>query len=415
MSPDRNIQQDPHAPGFYRDPSSRYRDWHRIAGPIWWQDFDFWCLKGFDEVDAALRDRRLKRLEPAPPITSADIPAHAACISPSWPAHLGAFTRTERFSLLALEGSAHARLRRRVATAFTSRRIESLESIIRSIAHDAVDRVAEHDTVDLLSFWAAPIPVIVIARLLGVPEDECDQLLEWSHAMVRVYTLTQTRAEEDAAEDAAAAFEKRILSLVTERRQSPRDDLISELCSLRGEDHLGDAEIVSSVILLLNAGHEATVHQLGNAVHTLLEQTHTEIPRWFGSNKQLDATVQELGRYRTPLHLFIRYAQEDIALGSDVTLKRGERLGLLLGAANHDPIRFTEPARFNPDRDDGATIGFGAGVHYCLGVQLARLEIGIALQVLFERLPQLALAEIPVVADTWHFHGLERLLVRPHG
>jgi unspecific monooxygenase len=397
------ISQDPHDPAFYRDPAACYRTWHIHPGPFWWQEYGFWCLKDFGAVDAALRDRRLKRLAPA---------EGGGCLAPQWPGHLKAFARTEQYSLLALENAAHARLRRYVAATFSSRRIIQLESTIRTVAHEAVDRVAELDTAELLE-WARHIPVVVIARLLGVPEEEGGQLLAWSNAMVRVYTLTQSRAEEDAAEVAAAAFERYLLDIVAKRRTRPGDDLISELCSLADRDRLSDAEIVSTAILLLNAGHEATVHQLGNAVVTLLE--HEGAHHWLDTPERRKSTVQELSRFRTPLHLFTRYAQEDMSLGHGVTLKRGEQLGLLLGAANHDPARFAKPWQFNPERTDGGNVSFGAGVHYCTGVQLARLEIGIALQVLFERLPHLALAEPPEVSDTWHFHGLERLRVHPHG
>lgn len=333
-------------------------------------------------------------------------------MAPVWPAHMNAFARTEAHSLLALEGDAHTRLRRYVAATFSSRRIAQLESTIRTVAHEAVDRLAEQTTADLLE-WARHIPVVVIARLLGVPEAHGAQLLSWSNAMVRVYTLTQSRADEDAAEAAAEAFEHYLMDLVSKRRTHPLDDLISELCTLTGDDHLQDAEIVSTAILLLNAGHEATVHQLGNAVVTLVE--HKAVASWFDTPDKRAGVVQELGRYRTPLHLFTRYAQQDMSLGHGITLKRGEQVGLLLGAANHDPARFVDPWRFDPDRKDGATLGFGAGVHYCTGVPLARLEIGIALQVLFDRLPQLTLAEPPLVSDTWHFHGHERLRVHPHG
>lgn len=369
-------------------------------------------------MDQALRDKRLKRLEPASPDTARSAPQDSAlggCRAPEWPAHLTAFARTERHSLLALEGSAHTRLRRRSALAFSSRRSNALAESIRDVAHQAVDTVASQATADLLPLWASQVPVTVIARLLGVPDDQREQLLTWSHAMVRVYTMTQSRAEEDAAEAAAAAFESCLLEIVRARRKAPLDDLISDFCALSGEDTMSDEEIVSTAILLLNAGHEATVHQLGNAVVTLLEHPQLNPATLLATTDSTTRTVQELGRYRTPLHLFTRYAQQDMDIGHGVHLRRGEQLGLLLGAANHDPKKFAAPWTFNPIREDGANLGFGAGVHFCLGVHLARLEIGIALQVLFERLPKLTLAEPVSVSDTWHFHGLDSLLVHPHG
>ncbi len=411
-TPEQTLVQDPASPQFYENPAAHYREWHQRGGPLWWDQLGVWCLTSYDDVNAALRDRKLKRLAPGDGDN---------CRIPEWPLRLKAFARTERYSLLALEGPAHARLRRCAAKAFGSHRIAALEADIRAIAHTAVDAVetahadSSGENIDLLALWASPIPVTVIARLLGVPEDEGPQLVAWSNDMVRMYTLAPRPADMAVAENAAAAFETRLTALVRDRRRQPRSDLISDLCAPTSDgEYLEDEEIVSLVILLLNAGHEATVHQLGNAVVTLLQHPTLDRQALFEDPASRDRVVEELGRYRTPLHLFYRYAQQDMTLSTGVKLHRGERLGLLLGAANHDPARFDAPWRFDPYRRDVATLGFGAGVHYCLGVHLARLEMGIALEVLFSRLPQLALAGTPEVSNTWHFHGLKQLQVYAH-
>jgi len=190
-----------------------------------------------------------------------------------------------------------------------------------------------------------------------------------------------------------------------------------------------DNEIVSIAILLLNAGHEATVHQIGNAVHSLLKSDSTDrldsmtqtidgngqlknrnIARWLDS-QHIDNTVTECLRHDAPLHLFTRYAQQDFMLGESITLPAGEQVALLLGAANHDPRRFSEPAMFWPERVDSAYVSLGAGIHFCVGAALARLEITVALRVLFERLPQLQLAATPNRQDNYHFHGFKSLPV----
>ena len=411
---DRTCHQDTSARPFIDDPWALYRQLHASPGPVWWSGYGFWCLKEHAAVNAALRDRRLARLPPPADACSATLPDTPPATPPTWPPHLSRFAASERHSLLALEGRAHTRLRKFVTRAFMSRQVMRLEPGIRRLAHQRLDALVAgagaDRRADLLAGYAVPIPVTVIARLLGVPDEEIDALRHWSTAMVKVYTLTQTRAEEDEAERAAGEFIDRIERLIAERRLAPRDDLVSHLLALRAKpDPLLDAEIVSTAILLLNAGHEATVHQLGNAVLTLLEPDRPSPAELFDTSERTAASVQELTRFRAPLHLFIRYAQEPLTLPGGIDIGAGERVGLLLGAANRDPARFAEPDRFDPTRKDGGSLAFGAGAHYCLGVQLARLELGCALQVLFERMPQLRLSGTPRFADTFHFHGLERL------
>ena len=399
----RRVRQDPRERAFFDDPWRLYARLHAVGGPLYWEDYGMWCLAGFRAVDAALRDRRFRRLPPE---------GHE---SPPWPPHLAAFAALEAHSLLALEPPAHTRLRKLVNRAFVGREVRRLAPGIRALARERLERIAGDGGAELLAAWATPIPVTVIARLIGVPEEETDALLAWSHAMVRVYTLTQTRAEEDAAEAAAVAFRERLLALIAEKRRRPGEDLVSHLLALRGPERpLADEEIVSVAVLLLNAGHEATVHQLGNAVRTLLSRGADAPPAGalFATPERREASVAELLRHDAPLHLFVRHAQEEVALGHGVTLARGERVALLLGAANRDPARFERPDAFEPGRADAGHVTLGGGIHYCVGAQLAKLELGLALEVLFERLPGLRLDGEPRCRDSYHFHGLEALAVR---
>ena len=173
---------------------------------------------------------------------------------------------------------------------------------------------------------------------------------------------------------------------------------------------LNEDELVSSTILLLNAGHEATVHQTGNAVRTLLGQGG-DLRRFFATPEATTATVEECLRFDAPLHMFTRYAYEEMDAGDGAIVRQGEQIGLLLGCANHDPRAFAGPDRFNPGRTDQKNVSFGAGIHFCIGAPLARLELQVALKVLFDRLPRLRFAEKPRYRDTYHFHGLETLRV----
>ena len=250
----------------------------------------------------------------------------------------------------------------------------------------------------------------VIAELLGVPTDMTDQLLRWSHAMVAMYQFNTSRAVEDAAVEATLAFSEFMRVHVDERRAAPRDDLLSHLIAAeQSGETLSTDELITNAILLLNAGHEATVHGIGNAVNILL-QHNCDTNALFANAATTTATVEELLRFAPPLHMFTRYALEDLEYGGQ-TFEQGEQVGLLLGAANRDPQRFDTPDRFWPERPDGGHVSFGGGIHFCVGAPLARLELQIALPVLFERLPALKLAETPEFADRYHFHGLKQLEV----
>jgi cytochrome P450 len=219
---------------------------------------------------------------------------------------------------------------------------------------------------------------------------------------------------EDAAEAATVAFSDFLRSHVADRRRRPADDLISHLLATQAAgDRLSEDELIGTCILLLNAGHEATVHAIGNSVKTLLEQG-TDPRAAFAGPEATEATVEECLRFDPPLHLFNRYAQEDLEVAG-VELRRGAALAVVYGAANRDPARYPRAEAFDPTRPaqgvGAAHAAFGGGIHFCLGAPLARLELQLSLPILFERLPGLFLAEAPRYRDTYHFHGLEALPV----
>ena len=390
----KGLSQSPTDPGFVQNPYPFYER-VRKAGPFFhWRDYGLTCTGSFAAVNAIFRDRRFGR----------EVPAELA---PELPAHLAPFHAIEAHSMLELEPPRHTRLRSLVLRAFTSRRIAALAPEIAVLAEDLAAGFPD-GPFDLLAAFAAPLPVSIIARLLGVPEEMAPDLLRWSNAMVGMYMANRTREREDRAAAAALAFAAFLRGYVEERRARPADDLITHLIAAEEKgERLSSDELISTCILLLNAGHEATVHTFGNGVKALLE--HRTPPEALGI-AQIERTVEEILRFDPALHMFTRWAYEDVEVMGQ-SFRRGDRVGLLLAAANRDPGQWERPATFRPERPAMPLATFGAGLHFCVGAPLARLELQIALPILFQRCPGLRLSEPPTYADVYHFHGLGRLMV----
>jgi cytochrome P450 len=392
----RSVQLDPRDAQFYENP---YPYYHRIRAevPVFkWEQYGHWCFSRYEDVNALLRDRRFGRqilhVATAEELGMAEIPPH-----------LKAFYDFEQHSLLELEPPVHTRLRGLINRAFLSRQVERLRPKIVSLSNRLIDDFEAKGEVELLRAYATPIPVQVICELLGAPTDMADQFLKWSHDHVAMYMAKRDRAIEDRAVKAVLEFSAYMRALIAERRKNPKDDLLSELVKAETEGQkLSENELITTAILILNAGHEATVHSIGNGVKALLERGI--------SGPITENLIEEIMRFDAPLHMFTRYALEDMEYAG-VRLKKGETVGLLLGAANRDPARFAEPDVFNPMRDPNPHVSFGAGIHFCIGAPLARLEMLIAFEVLFARLPKLRLEDTPHYKDVYHFHGLEELRV----
>jgi len=387
------ISQSPLAESFVQNPYPTY-DRMREAGPLfYWKDYGFFCSAQYSVANELLRDRRF----------AAELPADLA---PPVPDHLEAFYAFESRSILAIEPPNHTRIRALLTRAFTSRRINAMAADVQALSRDLVARFPV-GKFDLLPAFAEVIPVTVICRLLGVPTEMAPQFLTWSHDMVAIYQARRDRALEDRTEAATVAFMNYIRSYVAKRRKAPKDDLISELIAARDEgERLTEEELVTTCILLLNAGHEATVHSLSNGVKTLLE---TGV-RFGNSDRENLKIIEETIRFDPPLHMFTRHALEEVSVAGH-SFRRGEEVGLLLAAANRDPAQFEHPDRFEPTRNNARQLAFGAGLHFCIGAPLARMEMLNAMPILFASCPELALAETPVYANRYHFHGLERLMV----
>ncbi|WP_170330218.1 cytochrome P450 [Ruegeria arenilitoris] len=388
----KTLTQSPLDQDFVQNPYPFY-DRARAEGDfVFWDEYDKVAAVSHRAVQTLLKDRRFGREAPAE-------------LKSLGPAHLKAWLVTEENSLLEVEPPRHTRIRSLVVRAFTSRAITALEPFIHDLSHRLIDSFPDAPF-DLLNAYCTQVPVKTICRLLGVLEDMSPDLLHWSHAMVAMYQAGRTRQTEDAAEAAAKDFTAFLDDYIRQRRSDPRDDLITRLIAAEEDgEKLTHDELIATCILVLNAGHEATVHSLGNGVKTVLQLGLD--PTGYAPDK----LVEEILRYDPPLHMFMRYAYEQAELFGH-TFKRGDEVALLLGAANRDPSVWAEPDRFDPTRPIVTNASFGGGLHFCVGAPLARLEMRIALRILLDRCPDLRLTADPEYSNTYHFHGLTRLMVQ---
>jgi cytochrome P450 len=272
-----------------------------------------------------------------------------------------------------------------------------------------LEPLVERGRMELLRDFAQPYSIGLICRMLGVPTDRQNDLLAWSHAMVKMYEFDTTEAQAVAADTAAAEFRDYVLDLIDARRSTPRDDMVTALVEARVDgERLSDAEIVSTIVVLLNAGHEATVNTLGNGLPALLRHPG-EWARLVDGEVTPAAAVEELIRWDPPLQLFERWVLEDVEVAG-TRIPRGRRVSMLFGAANRDPRVFPEPGRLDIARANAAEhIGFGGGIHVCIGAPLARIELEAGLGALVERSPGLALCADPRRNQAFVIWGYEEV------
>ena len=388
---------DPLDPAVLADPYPTFAA-GRAAGRVAWSAaLGTYVTFGHAEADAVLRHRGLGRLW-----------------TPRWPGEpLAAYTLLHVHSMLENEPPTHTRLRRLVAAGFGRRQVERLRgrvaAIAAGLARDVRDAGADGSTVDLLPLYAEPLPVAVIAALLGVPDADRGLLRPWSNAIVKLYEPAPPPAARAAAEAAAAEYVAYVRELVALRRRSPGDDLLSDLIAVRDADgaRLSEDELVATAVLLQMAGHEASVNVVGNGTYALLTHPAERARLTPGG---VPAAVEELIRYDSPLQLFERTATVPVEIGG-VTVEPGEKIAALLGAANRDPAVFADPDRLDLARSPNPHLGFGAGIHFCLGAPLARVELQAALATLVTDLPGLALAAGPARHPTFTHRGLATLPV----
>ena len=384
-----SIRFEPSDPDFLHDPYPTYARLRDEAPVLWHEPWGAWVLTRYRDVDRLLRDRRLGRVmegvEKRPPD-----PAHAP------------FDRIQAGSLLEIEPPDHTRIKQVVHDVFTPRHVralgERIEALCRRQADALAERVEAEGEADLITVFAEPIPVTVIAELLGVPEEDRHLLLPWSKDIIGMFEPERTPESEAAAARAADAFARYLRELVAIKRRDPGEDLITRMTRVHDADptQLSEDELVANGILFLNAGHEAVVNVLGNGMRALLAHEE-QLDRVRGDAGLVPTAVEEMMRYDTPLQFFERFVTEPMRFEADDGTVHdwpaGTKLALYYASANRDPAIFSDPGRFDVGRDPNPHLAFGLGIHYCIGAPLARLELRHAVGALLARFPSLRIAQ----------------------
>ncbi|WP_030734309.1 cytochrome P450 [Streptomyces sp. NRRL S-31] len=392
---------DPWDPAFVADPRPAYAALRARGRVIRYEPTDQWLVPHHADVSALLRDRRLGRSY-RHRFTHEEFGR-----TPPPPEHEPFHTLNDH-GMLDLEPPDHTRIRRLVSKAFTPRTVERLAPYVHALADDLVGALVRDGGGDLLTDLAEPLPVAVIAELLGIPEADRASLRPWSADICGMYELNPSPETARRAVRASEEFSAYLRELIAARRADPGEDLISGLIAAHDEgDRLTEQELVSTVVLLLNAGHEATVNATVNGWYALFRHPG-QLAALRADHSLVPTAVEELLRYDTPLQLFERWVLDDIEIDG-TTVPRGAEVALLFGSANHDPAVFADPARLDLARADNPHISFSAGIHYCVGAPLARLELAASMTALLRRAPTLSLAAEPRRRPNFVMRGLEGL------
>jgi cytochrome P450 len=395
----------PHSRAFAADPYPAYEELRAAGRAHFYEPTRQWLIPHYDDVNALLRDRRLGR-------TYLHRFTHEDFGRTAPPPELDPFTVLNDNGLLDLEAPAHTRVRRLVARAFTPRRVAELAPTVQRLAAELVTALRSDGGGDLHARVAEPLPVAVIAEMLGIPASDRGRLRPWSAAMTGMYELNPGQDAARAAVTASEEFSGYLRELIAARRTDPGEDLISALIAVHDDgDVLSEQEMISTCVLLLNAGHEATVNT--TTLGWLALFRHPGQLRILQDDpSRLRDGVEELLRYDTPLQLFERWVLDDIEVGG-TTIPRGSEVALLFGSANRDPARFEQPERFDVTRPavDNRHVSLGAGIHYCLGAPLARLELTASFGAFLRHAPGMRLLSEPRRRPNYVIRGVEELLV----
>ncbi|MFD7872798.1 cytochrome P450 [Streptomyces sp. NPDC059766] len=401
MAAASDLAFDPWDAAFVADPYPAYAELRALGRVIHYEPTDQWLVPHHADVSALLRDRRLGRTYQHR-FTHEEFGRSAPA-----PEHEPFHTLNDH-GMLDLEPPDHTRIRRLVSKAFTPRTVERLKPYVERLAGELVSALVAAGGGDLLTDVAEPLPVAVIAEMLGIPESDRAQLRPWSADICGMYELSPSQDTAAKAVRASVEFSGFLRELIAARRKDPGDDLISGLIAAHDEgDRLTEQEMISTAVLLLNAGHEATVNATVNGWWALfrnpgalaaLRADHTLIP----------SAVEELMRYDTPLQLFERWVLDEIEIDGQV-IPRGAEIAMLFGSANHDPAVFADPDRLDLTRADNPHISFSAGIHYCIGAPLARIELAASMAALLEKAPTLSLAAEPERKPNFVIRGLDGL------
>lgn len=384
---------------FVLDPYPELATLREHGKPVWHPELGVFLAARYKDASQVLRDRKLGRIfQPKAP-------------SDVWET----FNWLHADSILDSEPPKHTRLRSLVMKAFNPKVIAELEPTIRRIALELIDdskqKLADTGRFDLIADFAEPLPVKVIAHLLGFPESDEHLLRPWSQAIVKMYEVAPTEEEQLSAQQASEQFAQYVQDLMVQRQQNPGTDLISDLARVEQDgEKLNAHELIATCVLLLNAGHEASVNGFGNGmVATLKNPEQLELLK-ANPDALAETAVDEFLRFDSPLHLFERTATKDTVVGG-VQIRAGQKIAALLGSANRDQEVFERPEELDLTRSPNPHIGFGAGIHFCIGAPLARLEMATALPELVRAFPKLELAANPVLRETFVLRGYESVLV----
>ncbi|MFE8989416.1 cytochrome P450 [Streptomyces collinus] len=394
---------DPWGPAFLTDPYPVYAELRARGRVHWFEPTNQWLVPHHADVSALLRDRRLGR-------TYQHRFSHEEFGRTAPPPEHEPFHTLNDHGMLDLEPPDHTRIRRLVSKAFTPRTVERLKPYVRGLADDLVSALVAKGGGDLLKDVAEPLPVAVIAEMLGIPESDRAPLRPWSADICGMYELKPSEDTAAKAVRASVEFSDYLRELIAARRKEPGEDLISGLIAAHDEgDRLTEQEMISTCVLLLNAGHEATVNATVNGWYALFRNP-SQLAALRADHTLVPSAIEELMRYDTPLQLFERWVLDEIEIDG-TTIPRGAEIAMLFGSANHDPAVFHNPSALDLTRADNPHISFSAGIHYCIGAPLARIELAASMGALLERAPTLRLAAEPERKPNFVIRGLEGLAV----
>jgi cytochrome P450 len=386
-------------PQFVADPYPALKELRNAPGPVWHEGMQVFLAARHSDANDVFRNKSLGRIfkEKTPEF--------------EWEI----FNWLHADSILDSEPPKHTRLRSLVAKAFNRQKIEGMRPAVERITEqllNAIDlKVKASDNFDLIEDYAEPLPVKIIADLLGFPESEEHLLRPWSQAIVKMYEVNPSVQYQIEAKKAAAEFADYVRDLATSRKKNPGPDLISDLASVEENgEKLNMHELVATCVLLLNAGHEASVNAFGNGMVAALQRPD-QVKLLRDTPRDITNTaLEEFMRFDAPLHLFERTATVDTEVGG-VQIQEGQKIAALIGSANRDESVFSAPETMDLTRDPNPHIGFGAGIHFCLGAPLARLEMSVSLPALWEKYPTMQLAAEPVRRPTFVLRGYESVAI----
>ena len=386
-------------PAFVSDPYPDLKELRAEGKPVWHEGMQMFLAARHVDANDVFRNKSLGRIfkEKSPEF--------------EWEI----FNWLHSDSILDSEPPKHTRLRSLVAKAFNRQKIEGMRPAVGRITEqllDAIDeKVKSGQTFDLIADYAEPLPVKIIADLLGFPESEEHLLRPWSQAIVKMYEVNPSVQYQNEAKAAAKEFADYVRALAESRKKIPGEDLISDLASVEENgEKLNMHELVATCVLLLNAGHEASVNAFGNGMVAALQRPDQVALLRDNPRGISETALEEFMRFDAPLHLFERTATEDTELGG-VSIKEGQKIAALIGSANRDETVFSSADLMDLTRDPNPHIGFGGGIHFCLGAPLARLEMSVSLPALWERYPHMQLAGEAIRRPTFVLRGYESVAI----